>query len=417
MTDQKTTRYYLFSLSNLMAAVGGGMILGKGVNAINIPFLQGSSLLAFFVGTVFGLGFLQLTPEKFSKIFTRWFSIAGGITSIILCLIFWSYAVNEQISGTIAVVFFLLLSLRFGFWFYSRVLRAAASAGQRQNIAWVELGYYSGVIVGLVLWVFLGFEIGMAAALLVDSFLQVSAGCLDLFANRNLFNKPDDTKRENNQKKITAHKNIWGWRLALAAMFMTVGVQVVIFNLAHQVSSQFSPYILAFFYLGSAVSAFICKKLNIRLEWKKISSRSLGYAVIFAGSTENKKKISFLWGSILSALSVAMVVLNVVYLRSESFSIFGFKEFWLLFFVFIATFLYGILELAVLDRIGIEEKNSAHRGMILHTYGIMSIAAVFGLWILEITHSSLPGLFFTLSVCFVLTVLAVRKRSAEYGHM
>ena len=56
--------YYFFSLSNLIAAFGGGLILGKGVGIINLPYLQGGSILAFFIGTIFGLLFLQFIPER-----------------------------------------------------------------------------------------------------------------------------------------------------------------------------------------------------------------------------------------------------------------------------------------------------------------------------------------------------------------
>jgi len=71
--------FRLFALSNLMAAFGGGMILGKGVKIIDTPYLQSGSLLAFFIGTVLGLVFLQSIPKKFSKFMGRLFSIFGGL--------------------------------------------------------------------------------------------------------------------------------------------------------------------------------------------------------------------------------------------------------------------------------------------------------------------------------------------------
>lgn len=394
-------RYYLFSLANFIAAIGGGMILGKGVAAIDIPALHGSSILAFFVGTVVGLGFLQFTPERFSKIFARWFSLMGGMTSLILFGIFVAYSTNEKISGSIAVIFFILLSVRFGFWFYSRVLRVATTAGQQQNIAWVEMGYYSGVIVGLILWKFLGIEITMAAALLIDSFFQICAGMLDLYVQRTEQITTASQNNNNNPKPIeTHHTTIWLWRLAFAVIFLTIGVQVIIFNLAHQVSDDFSPYVLAIFYLGAAISAFLCKQFNIQLDWPSSVKNKAGYASIFYGS--NNKNFSFLLGSILSAMSVAIVILNVIYWQSNT---------WLLTFVFCSTFFYSILELAILDRIGLEKKNSPQRGMVLRTYGMMSVAAVLSLWILEMTQSSLIGLSITLGFCFILTIWTVRKRA------
>lgn len=418
--SQRALLYYLFSISNFMAALGGGMILGKGIGAINIPMLRSGSLLAFFVGTVFGLGFLQLTPKKFSTILARWFSISGGITSLMLCGIFSSYAITEKISGNAAVIFFFLLSLRFGFWFYSRVLRASAAAGQKQSIAWVELGYYSGIISGLVLWIFLGVNINMIAALIVDSILQLGAGTLDLYVYRKqaLLHQPKQINASQSHINIKCNQKIWVWRLATAVMFLTVGVQVIIFNLAHKVSDYFSPYILAVFYLGAAVSAIFFKRLNMQLEWNSLKTKSNGYAIILFGRSENKKKMSFLFGSIVSGLSVIAVLVSIFHWQwgihtPQALSI---KEFFLLVFVFISTFFYGILELAILDRIGIEEKYSSNKGMILHTYGIMSIAAVASLWILQITQSSIFGLFSTLSICFSLTILSVQKRKSTISY-
>lgn len=409
-TNNVFTRYYLFSSSNFLAAIGGGVVLGKGIGTLNIPYLQGSSILAFFVGTVFGLMLLQFSPKKFANLFSRWFSICGGLTSLILLGIFLSYADNEKLSGTIAIIFFVLLSLRFGFWFYSRVLRAAIAAGQQQNIAWVEFGYYAGVIVGLVLWIFLGIDFGLAFALIIDAVLQVSAGLLDLLANRLPEPVENTSPSVSSVKNSNDYVNASIWRLAIAVMFLTIGVQVIIFNIAHHVSDYLSPFILASFYLGVAISAVLCKRFNIRLEWNA-GNRDRRYAMIHFGLL-NKNKLSFLSGAILAGLSVAMVVLTALYWRLETVSSLGAKEFFILSFILIATFLYGILELAIIDRIGLEEKNTTQSGMVLRTYGLMSIAAVVSLWLLETTKSSLLGLSLTLGICFLLTVVMIRKRKS-----
>lgn len=73
-------RYYLFSFSNFLAAIGGGLILGKGISALNVSFVQSGSILAFFVGTVFGLGLLQFTPKRLGHTFSKWFSVAAALS-------------------------------------------------------------------------------------------------------------------------------------------------------------------------------------------------------------------------------------------------------------------------------------------------------------------------------------------------
>ena len=166
----------------------------RGVDIIDTPYLKGGSILAFFVGTALGLVFLKLIPKKISKPFARWFSICGGITSLILASIFLTYANNNVLSGIFAVAFFFLLSVRFAFWFYSRVIRASTVAGQQQRIAWVELGYYSGIILGLIIWKFFGIELTMDFALIIDACLQLVAGSIDLQTSRILTIRASDNQ-------------------------------------------------------------------------------------------------------------------------------------------------------------------------------------------------------------------------------
>ncbi len=415
--NKESLRYYLFSLSNFLAAIGGGMILGKGVATIQIPFLHGGSLLAFLVGTVIGLFFLQLTPKKFSDIFSRWFSISGGITSLILFSIFLGYAKNQTMSGNIAIVFFLLLSMRFGFWFYSRVLRAANAAGHNQNIAWVEFGYYAGIIGGLVIWLLLGIDIGMGFALLLDATLQFAAGFLDITANKMDYkeNKPDNNKIQISQP-LTKNTSSWSWRLAISVMLITIGVQVIIFNLSHQVPSYFSPYILAFFYFGAATSSLICKKFHIRLEWDNTHKKNRSSAAIYFNQNGRNKKLNFLLLNILSALGIFFVTYMLYKHPFIGKNImFGLKEFAILFFIFVGTFFYGILEMAMLDRIGIEEIHSQQKNMILRTYGLMSVAAVLSLWLLSLLSNIIVYQISIILICFILTFFILFKRNIIFS--
>lgn len=105
-------QYYLFSLSNLFAAFGGGLILGKGLGVINIPYLENASILAFFIGTIFGLAFLYCVPKKFSKLLSQYFSLCCAITSISLYFLFKSSSELGKISGTMGIVFFILHEFR-----------------------------------------------------------------------------------------------------------------------------------------------------------------------------------------------------------------------------------------------------------------------------------------------------------------
>lgn len=411
--------YYFFALSNFIAALGGGMILGKGVGVIDNPFLQESSVLAFFVGTILGLIFLQLVPKKQSKYIARWFSICAAGISLILFSIFQSYSIEGKLTDIAAFLFFVLLSIRFGFWFYSRVLRASLAAGQQQRIAWVELGYYSGMICGLVVWSFLGIQLGIAAALIIDACLQFSAGAIDLYVGQRT-PRQQITESQKAANKTVFQKN-GGWPLAYSIVFLTIGIQVVIFTLAHQVSAYFTSYILAFYYIGVSIAAFLCKKFKIHLEWSPITRKKISYARIFSDAGMNKQGISFIINGLLSAICAGIATLGVIYWQwgtkiETNKVMFGINEILLLIFIVASAFFYEILALAILDRIGLEERSSNHQGMVMYTYGLMGVGAAISLWILGISNSSAFGLLFTTSICIIFSIFFIRRKTQLYNN-
>jgi hypothetical protein len=256
MNIKPTNKYYFYSFSNFIAALGGGIILGKGVGIIEQPVLQGGSILAFFVGTMLGLVFLQLIPKSMSRVVGRSLSILASLTALMLLYTYNVYSIDEKLVDIPAIVFFALLCVRFGFWFYSRVLRASLAAAQKQKIAWVELGYFFGMILGLVIWAIIGIEVSIATALIMDALLQFSAGIIDLFLSSSVL---APTRSASDRLLVTSKPSVSRY-LTSSIVLLTIGIQVVVFSLAHQVGINFTPLILAFYYLGAAASAIMCKK-------------------------------------------------------------------------------------------------------------------------------------------------------------
>ncbi|EKD74004.1 MAG: hypothetical protein ACD_45C00115G0007 [uncultured bacterium] len=414
MLEEKKIHYYFFAFANFLAALGGGMILGKGIGIVNIPLLQGSSILAFFLGSALGLLFLQLVPKKKSINIARWFSLLGAFSSVILFCIFERYAENGKLFHIPAVFFFIFLSARFGFWFYSRVLRASKAAGKQQQIAWVELGYYLGMILGLIIWDFLGINIAVGAALLLDAFLQCSAGIFDLFSNQLEKSKNAAQINQSDELKTPVfYKNayaVWGWRLAIAVVLLTIGNQVIIFNLVHQTSEWFGVYMIACYYCGVSMAALVCKKYNIQLDWDFKKSAKSGYAVLYV----NAKKMSFVLSSVFSLACVAMVVVGILYWHWNvlTFTIHNLdsKEILLLTIIMLAAFFYEVLALSLLDRIGLEDKLASHPFRVMRTYGLIAIAAAIVFWMLGIIGNSVSHLFVMLTLCLVMTHFMVWKR-------
>lgn len=400
MKSKNLLRYYLFSFSNLIAAFGGGTILGKCVGIIKDGVFQGSSIFAFFVGTVLGLAFLQMIPKKIAKNAGQWFAFCGGISSFVLFLIFEKCSVEGALTGISGILFFSVLSIRFGFWFYSRVLRASEAAGYKRRIAWVELGYYSGIILGLIIWQFISLPISISSILLIDTCVQFLAGFLDyLCATKQSLqseiacDKNSVLDNYNNKSKIS-----WCWRLAISIMLLTIGVQVVTFSLAHLSSTQSSSYILAVFYFGVAIAASVYKNLRVSLEWD--NKNNFSYATI----KFNQSRVNFLAINILPALLLFLAVIIAFFYQKKLLNIMYLA-------IFLSAFIYEILALAILDRIGLEEKSLNQSGMVIRAYGLMGIGAAISFWILDILSSTSLNLLILMLISLALSTVALYKRS------
>ena len=411
MLYNKLLSRYFSPIANLVAAFGGGMILGKGIGVINYPYLQSGSILAFFIGTILGLGFLQCVPKRLSKVIAQFFSMGCGLTSLLLFYIFQNFADNERLNGISALIFFLFLSLRFGLWFYSRVMRASHASEYQQSIAGVEFGYYLGMVLGLIVWKLFGITIGLSSALILDVCFQLFAGFLDLrsFALKNVssvMQKLDTALSYDNQSDTYSLR--WCWKMASAVVFFTIGIQVIIFNAAHHVADSYSPYILATFYLGVAIAAFLCGQYKSHISWEQHNHQ----AIIMIGDGHRKTTLRVLPLTLISSISVMVVVgyihSNHLILNNQLFTYFV-----LCVFIFIAAFFYEILSIALLDRLGFEEKKLNHSGMIMRTYGLMGVGAAVSLWMLSSMPNQLVGSLVMLITSLIFALFAVLNRKPE----
>ena len=229
------------------------------------------------------------------------FSISCGITSIILFYLYQYNANAGQLVGVPALLFFILLSIRFGFWFYSRVMRASRASAHQRSVAWIEFGYYLGMVLGLTIWKLLGIHLELGMALIIDAFFQFLAGILD-FKGMILERHPVEQSKQNAPSiaplQSTQCQSAWCWKLTGAVVFTTMGIQVVIFNTTHYVTEELSSYILATFYLGVAIAAFVCNKYKIYITWN--SKNNL--AMIVPHNTKKTVVFPLLFPMIISPL-------------------------------------------------------------------------------------------------------------------
>ena len=414
--------FYLFALSNFLAAFGGGTILGKGINVLHLSFLKNGFVLAFLFGTTLFFFFRTFVPKKISRVVERWFSVLCSLTSIGLLTIFLQYSVHGKLFALWpGVAFFALLSIRFALWFYSRTLRISRVAAQQHTIAFVELGYYVGMITGMVIWPLFGLGVGMAAALMIDVGLQLCVGVIDLYTY--YINPPTYPNIHSEDLSFPVNEHLesidvgWCWRLVLSAALLGVGTQGVIFDLAHYFSENFSPYILACFYLGASIAAIACKRLHIRLDWLP-TQYAYSYAYLFfrIAGREIKSRLLYVIAafSFFEILAVTMashllsVHHSVILLHPASIlgSVF-------LAFIFAIAFFGGVLILSILDRIGIEEKNTLNKQMIVRAYGFMGTCTAAAFWMMGFLDNILIGLTSIFGGCFIFIAFALYKRPAN----
>jgi hypothetical protein len=405
-------QYYRFFISNLIAAFGGGLILGKGAGIIDYPYLQGGSILAFFLGTILGLLFLHAIPNSRSQLISNFFSICCGVTSLILLYMNHKYADQGVLVETPALIFFLLLSIRFGFWFYSRVMRASKASSDQYSVAWVELGYYLGMVLGLVIWKLVGIEIGLSTALIIDAFFQFLAGILDVMnIRRNTSSVPQSTQNpfKNLDSDLSVAHLTWCWKLSGAVVLCTLGIQVIIFSAAHDVADIFGTYMLATFYLGVATAAFVCKKYQLYMLWDHRANHMAFIATQYNGKQHRLP----LFNLILMGFIAVMVVTFEINTHASHSRIPFLSELFICSFIFLSAFIYEILSLSFLDRIGYEERLLGHSGVIMRTYGLMGLSAAIGFWGLGLSQHHLTHYIMTLTICLAISSLMLSKRKSN----
>ena len=319
------------------------------------------------------------------------------MTSLILYFLYQNTSYNTKITGAAGFIFFLLLSIRFGFWFYSRVMRASIAAGHQQSIAWVEFGYYIGMVLGLIIWKLFNINLELGTALLIDATFQLIAGGLDLknfTLDKNSLEASKQEARPKFDKKAGNNHSTWLWSLTSAVVFLTIGVQVVIFNTAHYVTEVFGSYLLATFYLGVALAAFVCNKYNIHIAWENKNQ----IAAIIVNHSKKTYRISFMLMMLMLAFAVIIVIINI-------------NGVFVCAFVFASAFIYEICSISLIDRIGHEEKNAGVSGMIMRTYGLMGLGSAIGFWMLGLMRNYLMSSFFTLAFCLVLVATGALRRN------
>jgi len=407
MNNEPTKEYghlvQLLAAANFLAAFGGGAILGMGEDAFRTPR---HTVETFLLGTTLGLGLLFLLRSKpFRKLQLTggWFSFIGGAVSFVAATVLWQHVGHSRNDDGGAWAIYLLLSLRFGFWFVARVQRPDIVAGRRRKIGWIELCYYLGVILGITFSATLQSRLNLIQLVLfIDCLSQWVAGSFDLLARRRAPAVAAVVADGEQESAPLPYNFSWYTRAVLAVVTLTIGTQAVTFGFMGLMKGSAvalpgigptdpSRFILATFYLGVAGASVVYGLNKIRMEWPFATKRVARFATIFVGDDgERKKSIAFHWLSAIGAAFLALAIIgNLLSTQAASFSpdermtLTTVKLGFFLLFIAAAAFIYEILALTLFDHIGEETKRVNRGGMVALAYGFMGLGVTVTLLIVD----------------------------------
>src|SRR6185312_15430762 len=412
----------LLAAASFLAALGGGTILRQSGPSLQTgPFKDTTPIAAFLLGTSIGLAILSLIPRRWIRRITAFMSTGAGITSLLLLVLVVFHAAEKpgpDPNDLHAWAILVLLAIRFSLWFVARSLRTEMAANQKQKLAWVDLAYYSGIVLGLIAWGtgssgtggLLDFVIErlggvsgkldqatvLTRILVADCCLQLAAGMLDSLWSRTRLGS--DELQVSHPTPLTPFDKQWYVRLTAAIVFLTVGTQIIIFvfrgalnNIAPSGPASLAPNVLAAFYVAVSIGAFLFGSLKLRLVWLDDWEQAGFFGSLVVGSRPRRIPFSIFSGTI-AVLLIAANLINLVRLEgSQPLSIVTSASLLLCFGS--AALLYEIMAAAIFVRIGQKGEELNRKNMVALTFGFMGLGALIGLVLLEgvFVHLKMEG--------------------------
>lgn len=343
------------------------MILGEGMGLLNnTQYLKGDTLLAYLLGTTFGLfimkGFGKNTLlERFPK-----HSAISAATSLALLILLLN-AHDSIINGSmISYLFFFVLVFRFCFWFLARIVRVDIAAGIGRNLAWTEFSYYVGVIVGLLLWQSGWMSISIIQLLCVDIVSQILAAFLDNYSFQRL-----KAFMERSAMVISKSKVPLGIFVGIASFVvcLTVATQIVEFGFAifsiefFKNGKSFAANIVAAGYIGAAIGAWLLGKINLDYDEQKTF---LGTGAVTVSSYSVPIFYACVECFVLLCLAFMIPFSSLKFSRIISLVLFA-----------ASALVYDVIVLVILDKLGRAAKSVGDVGSVADVYAYMGAIGTF----------------------------------------
>ncbi len=386
--------FYALGVANFITALGGGAVLGKAMHVINFSFAQLGSLVAFFFGTALGLFFLFGPLKERRGKADLLIAFFGSISSISLYFIFRYYShLNENIEGISGAIFFILLCIRFAFWFLSRVLRSDRMALEsKRAVPLLEGLFHLGTIVSLTLLATGIISFNLLYILIIDAFSQFFGGIIDwLIYKRHIATQNFSPQKSNEAPLVQKQKGYTAILILQILVFslLTVMIQVILFYITHLVSTETGNIILASFYLGLAVVGLFGGYLGLHYLNEGILG-TVKYGAVRGIKISNLVLIivsSFSVGMLITFLDVSLHLLFIAGL------------------VFIASITYESLALGVLDSVIQLGENLGAKRIVAKAFSILALVACVAMSLLIISGINQQQSFILLVILFIVNLV------------
>jgi hypothetical protein len=424
----------LLASANFLLAFAGGSIMSQ-ETGFNEAIAAGTAridiaLPSLLYGSVGGLFLIKLLTwtELNRRIGLQRFtntsaSVRATLTAI--CCAMSSAALlivisNGRVSHWLLVT---LLSVRFALWYATRSFRSDEASSYKQQLGWVDLLFYLGIITGIIVWTVTGITPAvyrLKVVLAVDIALQLSGAWLDYLASRQLAGRAEiRTGRELHERSAFHFRQYV--QLAIALVALTVGTQIVMLEFRHEIAnvSSVPSIVIAFIsiYVGGAAAALVCGLVDFELTWQSRAGGDREYAVI---RIDDRRYLRFDWlAGVCGATVVAALVINM---RGKD-SAPALSSVTVFLLLAASIFVYEILALCIFNYMGNKAKQAGHTGLVALTLALMGFGGAihyYVLYYLAPAKSTVTGLvwpaltyfWWILTAVLGATVSAIAVRAA-----
>jgi hypothetical protein len=428
----KTSLLFFLALANLLSAFGGGTVLMQALEASKekkITVFGDDAMIAFLVGTVFGLILVTLLRSsrleglRSSRLTGGIITLSSAAMSLLLIIqITWLLPSDGRGDFLQSCTFLLVLVLRFGFGFVPRSLRVDAAAGYGQRIGWVEHTYALGMVLGLIAWRNSGGTAteNLKTVLYFDVGFQIAAGILDILSRHMSFSQRAASKASMPREVPLPIDWSLFTKISMAAISLTIGIQIVMFECRDKFGPGMSPKIMASFYFGAALASLVYSQIDMKLLFLSCKRETTRLVINRDGK---QQPISFALVTFIPAAFLLFVIIgNVLWpnsVRGAGSFLHATVNITFMLMLAAAAFFLEFIILSIFDFIGEEGLKRHRQGLVALTFGLMGMGgAVFVVVIHKLGLSHGPNAHYSwmiaITVCVIITNLAIRSASKQH---